>query len=327
MGVDERGLHVRHGRDRATVLLDDRHLGPRPGEHLLDEALHDVRPREDVGVLEQVGLVGEDLLDAQRPLLIPRTGEAERLVPCRKLDGPRPRVTAERDRERLEHDPLDVVLRLGLRQAERVDLHAVSEAQVLGIFQAEAVAADLLPQRRHGAQLRVLLDEPHARVDEEGDAAEDLAHELLGHALGHRVEHRDRVGHGEGDLLDGRRARLLQVIGADVDRVPLRDLGDRVGDEVGRQPHRRAGRERVGPPREELLDDVVLGRALQDLRIDAVLLRGGDVERQQPSGGRVDRHRRVHRIERDAVHERRHRSLVRDRHPDLPDLAARELVV
>ena len=82
-----------------------------------DEPLHDVRALEDVGVLEQVGLVGEDLLDAQRPLLIPRPRQPERLVPGGQLDGAGAGVAAERDGERLEHDPLDVVLRLRLGQA------------------------------------------------------------------------------------------------------------------------------------------------------------------------------------------------------------------
>ena len=38
--------------------------------------------------------------------------------------------------------------------------------------------------------------------------------------------------------------------------------------------------------------------------VDAVLLGGDDVERQQPRRRRVDRHRRVHLVERDAVHQR-----------------------
>ena len=88
-----------------------------------------------------------------------------------------------------------------------------------------------------------------------------------------------------------------------------------------------AGRERVGPAREVLLDDVVLGRALEPAGVDAVLLGGDDVERQQPRRGRVDRHRRVHLVERDAVQQRGHVALVGDRHADLADLAARELVV
>ena len=102
---------------------------------------------------------------------------------------------------------------------------------------------------------------------------------------------------------------------------------DRVGDHVGDQPHRGAGREGVGPAREVLLDDVVLRRALELLGRDALVLGGDDVEREQPGGRRVDRHRRVHLVERDVVQQRLHVALVRDRHADLADLAARQLVV
>ena len=63
------------------------------------------------------------------------------------------------------------------------------------------------------------------------------------------------------------------------------------------------------------------------VRPDALLLGRDDVERQQPRRRRVDRHRRVHLAERDAVQQRRHVAAVRDRHADLADLAARELVV
>ena len=61
--------------------------------------------------------------------------------------------------------------------------------------------------------------------------------------------------------------------------------------------------------------------------VDALLLGGDDVERQQPRRGRVDRHRRVHLAERDAVEQRVHVAVVGDRHADLADLAAGELVV
>ena len=327
VGLDQRGLHVVDGLDGAAVLGDDRHLGPGALDQLGDQAVHDLRALEDVGVLEDVGLVGEHLLDAQRPLLVPRPGQAERLVPGRQLDRAGARAAAQRDRERLEHDPLDVVLGLGLGQAQGVDLDAVAEAQVLLVGHAVAVAADLLPHLAHRAQLRVLLDEADAGVDEEGDPAEDLAHEVLVDPVAHRVEHRDRVGHRVGDLLDRRRAGLLQVVAADVDRVPLGDLGDRVGDHVGDQPHRGAGRERVGPAGQELLDDVVLRRALKDAGRNVLLLGGDDVERQQPGRRRVDRHRRVHLAERDAVEQRAHVAAMRDGHADLADLAARELVV
>src|SRR3712207_8593722 len=53
----------------------------------------------------------------------------------------------------------------------------------------------------------------------------------------------------------GRRPCLLQVVAADVDRVPLRDLVDGVGDDVGGQPQGVLGREDVGPAGEVLLED------------------------------------------------------------------------
>ncbi len=259
--LDQRGLHVRHGLDRPAALLDARDLLPRAVEQLVHEPVHHDRALEDVGVVEQVGLVGQHLLDPQRPLLVPRPRQPERLVPGRQLHGPRAGVAAQGHRERLEHDPLHVVLGLGLGQAERVDLDAVAEAQRALVGHAVARPAELLPQHGHRAQLRVLLDEAHAGVDEERDPPEDRAHPLLRHPLADRVEHRLRGRHRERDLLHRRRARLLQVVRADVDRVPARHVLDGVGDHVRDQPHRRLGREGVRPAREVLLDDVVLGRA------------------------------------------------------------------
>ena len=182
-------------------------------------------------------------------------------------------VAAERDGERLEHDALHVVLRLGLREPERVDLHAVAEAPVALARDPVAGAAELVPQPRHRAQLRVLLHEAHAGVDEEGDAREHPAHARVADPGAHLVEHRDRRGQRVGDLLHRRGAGLLQVVGADVHRVPARHVLDRVGHRVGDEPEAGAGREGVGAAGEVLLDDVVLRRALEHRGVDARLLR------------------------------------------------------
>ena len=179
MGLDQRGLHVVDRLDGAAELGDAAHLGAGAVGQLGDQPVHHLRALEDVGVLEQVGLVGEDLLQAQRPLLVPGARQAERLVPGRQLDRARAGVAAEGDGERLERDPVDVVLRLGLGQPQRVDLHAVAEAALALVLHAVALAPELVPQLGHRAQLRVLLDEPHAGVDEERDPAEHVAHQLL----------------------------------------------------------------------------------------------------------------------------------------------------
>ena len=329
VGLDQAGLHVGDRGDGAAVLLDHRHLGAGALDQLVDQAVHHHRALEDVGVLEQVGLVGQHLLDAQAPLLVPGAGEAHRLVPGRQLQRAGAGVAAQRHRQRLEHDALDVVLRLGLGQAEAVDLDAVAEAQHLLVGDAVALAADLVPEPAHRPQLADLLDQPDAGVDEEGDAAEDLGEVGLGDLAArlHLVEHGDPGRERVGDLLHRRRPGLLQVVAADVGRVPARHLVDGEGDHVGDQPHRGLGREGVGAAREVLLDDVVLGRALQRRALDPVLLGDGDVEAEQPGGGRVDRHRGVHLVERDAVEELVHVALVGDRDADLADLAAGEDVV
>ena len=102
---------------------------------------------------------------------------------------------------------------------------------------------------------------------------------------------------------------------------------DGVGDHVGDQAHRGPGREGVGPAGQELLDDVVLGRALERRGVQAVLLGDDDVERQQPGRRRVDRHRRVHRRRAGCRRAARACRPCGRRDADLADLAARELVV
>jgi hypothetical protein len=117
------------------------------------------------------------------------------------------------------------------------------------------------------------------------------------------------------------------VVGADVHRVPFRHLARREQDGVLDQPQRRLGREDVGAARQIFLDDVVLRRALQLGARRALVVGHGDIERHQPGRGGVDRHRRVHLGERNAIEQRPHVAEMRDGHADLADLAAGQLVV
>src|SRR5713101_4524234 len=87
IGFDELLLHVaRLDRgDRAAHGVDPRELGFRLALELRDFLGDRGRAVENVRIVEQVGLIGEYLLQAQRPLLVPRPRQAERLVPVRKL--------------------------------------------------------------------------------------------------------------------------------------------------------------------------------------------------------------------------------------------------
>jgi hypothetical protein len=193
------------------------------------------------------------------------------------------------------------------------------------VFDPVAIQCDPVPKTHERPHLAQLFDEPDPGVAEERDASHHIGHALGLHV--HRVEHRDRIRQRKGDLLNRRGSRLLEVVGADVDRIPSRNLIDGELDHVGRQPHRGLGWKDVGPAREVFLDDVVLSRPLKLLSRDSVSFGHRDVEREQPRCRGVDRHRGVHAVERDSFEERVQVFHRRDRDPHLPDLAARERMV
>jgi len=85
---------------------------------------------EQVVVLQQVALVGQHLLQPQRPLVVRPAGAGERLVPGRQLHRPGPGVPGQRDAEHLQHDPLHVVLRLRLVRPSELTCTAVPEPAV-----------------------------------------------------------------------------------------------------------------------------------------------------------------------------------------------------
>ncbi len=296
-------------------------LGDLGGDHR--------RAVEQVAVVEQVGLVCQNLLEPQAPLLVPLARQAERLVPGRQLHGPGAGGSGEHDRQGLEEDPVDVVLGLLLGEAERVDLYPIAEGAELRIRDAVALLADPAPELREGAQLAHLGDEAQPGVDEEADAPDHAREIGVGHlAAGlDGVEDGDRRGERVGELLHRRRAGLLQVVGADVDRVPERHLADGEGDHVGGELERGPRREDVGAARQVLLDQVVLHRAGELFPGGALPLGRDDIEREQPGGGRVDRHRGVHALERDALEQRQHVGQRADRHADPADLAPGQRMV
>ena len=84
-------------------------------------------------------------MQADRPLLVPRPGQAEGLVPGRELHGAGARVLRQHHRQHLQQDAVDVVLRLLFGQAEAVDLNAIAEAAQLFIRHAIAMNADFIP--------------------------------------------------------------------------------------------------------------------------------------------------------------------------------------
>ena len=314
------------GTDHAAMVLHLHHLGLGTGNQRRHLGVDDGRTVEDVAVFKQIGLERHDLLNPQRPLLIPRPRQAQRLVPGRQLDSPRPRRGRQDDAQHLQHDPLHVVFRLAFGEAQGVDLHAVAEAPQLRVGHAVAVTGDAVPHRRERPHLAAFLDEPDAGIDEERQPSDHRGKLVIGDLSGrlHRIQNGHRGRQRVGDLLDRRGPRFLQMVAADVDRVPFRDVPDRIGDDVGGQPQRRLRRKDVGAARQILFDDVVLDRALQRADIGALAFRHSDVQGQQPRRRGIDRHGCVHPVKRDAGEQRCHVVDAADRHPHLADFTARQ---
>ena len=105
-------------RERAAELQNLVEFGLGGLHQLGCLGLDDMGSGEDVVVLEQVRFMGQHLLDTERPLLIPGARQPERLVPRRELERPGSSILRKRDTECLQHDPLQVVLRLGLGETE-----------------------------------------------------------------------------------------------------------------------------------------------------------------------------------------------------------------
>jgi hypothetical protein len=131
----------------------------------------------------------------------------------------------------------------------------------------------------------------------------------------------EAVREREGELLHRSRTGLADVVPGDRDRVEARQVLLGVGHRVDRQAHRWARRVDVVPARRVLLEDVVLDRAAQLLRRDALALARQLVQEQQHGGGRVDRHRRRRLAHRDALEEALHVLDRVDRDTGAPDLA------
>jgi len=104
-------------------------------------------------------------------------------------------------------------------------------------------------------------------------------------------------------------------------------MGAGVGGHVRDHAHRRARRADIGATRQVFLDDIVLHRALQFRDIRALFLGHGNVKRQQPGRGGVDRHRGIHLLKRDLIEKRAHVAQMADRHADLADLTLRQFVI
>ncbi len=227
--------------------------------------------------------------------------ERDRLVESVRVQ--RLRVPLRR-RHGLDAGPRHVVEDILRGEAPARGLAVGSERERALILRAELVADELRPQETRGAHLGDLHEEVHADRPEERQSRREGVDVEAGRNAGARVL--EAVGDRVAELEVGRRTGLLHVIARDRNRVELRHVGRRVGEDVGNDPHRGLGRIDVGVPHHELFEDVVLDGARELGRRHALLLARDDEEREHRQHGAVHGHGDGHLLERDAVEQRAH---------------------
>jgi hypothetical protein len=157
--------------DRAAVLVDVVDDLEDLALVLRRQALDVVRAAQRVDDVGGAGLVGDDLLRAQRDAHRLLGRDRERLVHAVGVQALR---AAEHRGERLQaraHD-VDLVLRLGERRGRRLAVEA--QAHRLGVLRAEALLHDLGVDAPHRAELRDLLEEVGLADVEEREPRREL---------------------------------------------------------------------------------------------------------------------------------------------------------
>ena len=122
---------------------------------------------KDVFIFEQVGFKRQNLLHAQRPLLIPRAGEAQRFVPSGQLHASCSCRFRQRNGKHFEHNSLNVVFWLRFGKPKRVHLHAVPEAASALVGNAITLKTNAVPQFGECAHLAYFFNEANTSVDKE----------------------------------------------------------------------------------------------------------------------------------------------------------------
>ena len=174
---------------------------------------------------------------------------------------------------------MHIVLGLGLGQAQRVDLHAITKPTLFRVRHAVPVAGNLFPHLGKRTHLGRLFDKSNASIDEERHTPYNLTERIIGDlpAGSNSVQHSDRISECKRQLLDRCGTSFLEVVAADVDRVPRRHFCGAERDHVDDQSQAWFRREDVRSPAQVFLDDVVLRGASQLGTRNALGLSIGDV--------------------------------------------------
>ena len=145
--------------------------------------------------------------------------QRQRLVAAVAVQRLRP---AQYRSERLQGDADDIVVRLLRRQRAAGGLGVEPQLLRAEIRGVEPIAHDSRPETPRRAKLRDFLEKIVVRIEEEGQPLTDLVDVESG--SDRRLDIGDRIRERERHLLDRGRARFPNVVAADGNRIPVRNL-------------------------------------------------------------------------------------------------------
>ncbi len=182
-----------------------------------------------------------------------------------------------------------------------------------------------MPDAPRGAIFRDFFKEIVVRVEEERKLRRKVVH---GKAAAEAPLHIfDSVAQSECQFLNRSRACLANVVAADRNRVELRSMARAEFNRVNHQAHRGLRRIDVFLLRDIFLQDIVLQRSAEKLRVHALFFSNGQIHRPKNCGGRIDRHGRRNAAERNLPEQNFHVGERTDGHAAFPDFSFGEGIV
>ena len=189
---------------------------------------------KEVIIFQKVRFKGHNLLHSHGPLLIPRAGKAECFVPCRKLNRPRARIFGQGDSQHFNEDAIHIVFGLLFSKSQGIHLNPVAKAAIFRIAHTITGFADFVPKIDESAHFAHFSDKPDASIHKKRYPPHKFREIFLRDLTAQFVQHGGGCGKRKGKFLFRGRSGLLQVVGADIHRVPLwnmlitifRNIGD-----------------------------------------------------------------------------------------------------
>ena len=146
----------------------------------------------------------------------------------------------------------------------------------------KAFAHDARPQAARRPKLRNLFQQIIVGIEKERDPRREVVDFKAGLDRSFHVS--DSIGDGECHFLDRISPRFPNVITADRNSVPVRDLARAEREGVGNQAQRRSGRKNVCAARDVLFKDIVLDCATDFFKGNALSSSHGEVKTEQDGG-------------------------------------------